>query len=191
MDIPAHIIARFWSRVACTPDPGCWLWLAGRTTAGYGVLHPAKWQCLYAHRLAWQLASGTPPPPGWYVLHTCDCRPCVRNDEAGTYTINGVVRQRFGHLWLGTHADNVADMVEKGRHGALAHPERFPGPLLNRQTKVGEAHHAAKLTEAQVRAIRAIPDAAMSQRAMARLFGVNAITIARIRSGEAWRHVTP
>lgn len=53
-----------------------------------------------AHRLAWELANG-PVPAGQFVLHRCDNPPCARPD----------------HLFLGTAADNTADMRSKGRGG--------------------------------------------------------------------------
>jgi len=89
-------IARFWSRVQKTE--GCWTWMAGRTPFGYGKV--AFYRCnLMTHRVAWGLVNGQ-IPEGMCVLHHCDNPSCVRPE----------------HLFLGTLADNNADMVRKGRH---------------------------------------------------------------------------
>lgn len=91
----------------------CWTWTGSIASTGYGQLtHRA---IHYAtHRLAFEFSFGK-IPEGFSVLHTCDKRSCVRNDDAGWYEINGVLRPRFGHLWIGTQADNMADMANKGR----------------------------------------------------------------------------
>lgn len=90
---------KFWSRVKKTK--GCWIW-TGATIRGYGQIRYGKGngKLYLAHRLSWQLHYGKAPPSGLGVLHHCDNPPCV-NPE---------------HLWLGTQADNAADMVSKGRH---------------------------------------------------------------------------
>lgn len=111
----------FWSKVDTTGE--CWLWLAARIPPyGYGnfggTQDGVRWVKL-AHRHAYELAHG-PIPEGMWVLHRCDNPPCVRPD----------------HLFLGTHADNMRDMVAKGRHWATKkthckHGHPFEGDNLS------------------------------------------------------------
>lgn len=105
---------RLWPKVRKTDD--CWDFL-GALRWGYGVIGSGGHDgpTVYAHRLAWEIASGAPVPPGHQINHTCDRRICVRNDDAGVYIVKGVELPRFGHLFLGTHATNTADMIAKGR----------------------------------------------------------------------------
>lgn len=80
------------------PNSGCWLWLARVSPNGYGSTN-VDGRDTGAHRASY-LAFNGPIPSGLHVLHRCDVPLCVNPD----------------HLWLGTNADNVRDMVAKGRH---------------------------------------------------------------------------
>jgi hypothetical protein len=94
------------------------------------------------------------------VLHTCDVRACVRPD----------------HLFLGTAADNTADMLSKGRYRSVRHP--------------GEANGIAKLTAAQVIEIRKRDIRARGmKRQLAREFGVSPSLIWTIVTRRGWKHV--
>jgi hypothetical protein len=77
--------------LALDQETGCLLWKQGERRV-YGSI------AISAHRLAWEMARGA-IPPGLHVLHRCDEPRCC-NPE---------------HLFLGTQAENMADMHRKGR----------------------------------------------------------------------------
>lgn len=98
-------------------ETGCWVWqlsIRPPPLMPYG-------QVWYegtnhnVHRLMYKLCVGDPGK--LYVLHNCDNPPCC-NPE---------------HLFLGTHVDNVQDMIDKGR----------------RASTKGENHGGALISEAQ------------------------------------------
>jgi HNH endonuclease len=105
----------------------CIEWSGGKNKSGYG----RKWhkgRVLLAHRVAWIETHG-PIPDGMCVLHRCDVRSCVNVE----------------HLFLGTQADNMRDMAEKGRarspqQGKTHCPAGHPYDEENTYVHMSERH---------------------------------------------------
>jgi hypothetical protein len=143
----------FWSKVDRSGGPhSCWPWTGAQRRGGYGVITRRNGETV-AHREAYRLASGQ-PAGALLVCHHCDNRLCCNP----------------AHLFLGTHADNMRDMAQKGRRR---------GPR-------GSDVWTAKLDESLAEQIRARHRAGESQRALARAFGVSQRQVWSVVHGLAW-----
>jgi hypothetical protein len=134
----------FWTRVNKTED--CWLWTGAKDKRGYGSIRVGgkSGRSYPAHRIAW-LLWWHQDPNDREVCHHCDNPSCVRPC----------------HLFLGTHADNMADMARKERN-------------------------ARKLTSDGVRFIR---NSDLSSTEVAAVLGIAAVTVRAVRQGRIWSHV--
>lgn len=132
----------------------CIEWRKSKTVWGYGqVMFCGKMQKAHRLSLAWKL--GRPLNNGECACHTCDNRGCVNAD----------------HLFVGTHAENSADMVRKGR-----------------QAK-GAENGSAVVSEVEVVAIRAHLRAGQKRAAVARFFEISWSQVDRIGRRESWRNI--
>jgi hypothetical protein len=64
----------FWSKVQKRAD-GCWVWMAGVNTGGYG-----GYQQKMVHRLTYEALVG-PIPQGLELDHLCRVKPCCNPDH--------------------------------------------------------------------------------------------------------------
>ena len=163
------IIDRYLAKVDKSGGPdACWLW-TGSTNKGYGQLGAGPCPPGVARNSRKPIKAhrfayeleNGAIPDGMNVLHGCDAPRCCNPR----------------HLFLGTQADNMRDMDTKGRRVT---PDRR-----------GERHGRARLTDDDVRQIRAIYAAGtMSQTELGRLFKVTQVQISSIVRRESWSHVS-
>lgn len=145
-----------WVLSECVYDPetGCALWPHATRGRGYGVVKVGTGP-QDAHRFVYGALVGD-IPPGRFVCHACDTPRCCRPE----------------HLFLGTPAENNADMGRKGR------------------SRFGERHPHSKLTDDVVRAIRqmaALPG--VSNVDVAREFGISPVHAWKITNLKSWVRV--
>lgn len=131
----------------------CWLWPKKSTVIKVGNAMTRS------SRVAYLLWYGKDPYP-LHVLHHCDNPRCV----------NPL------HLFLGTHADNMRDMKEKGR-------------ASRKKVNQGSSHGLHKLTEAQVKNIRFRRSKGASQRSLAAKYKIDPSTISDICNRKSWTHI--
>lgn len=148
--IDPNVARRFWAKVPSRPDIGCWEWAGCRGVAGYGYLRIGGGGSspIVASRVSWLIHTGEDPGDK-FVLHHCDNPPCIR------YHPN--------HLYLGTHQDNMDDMIKKNRS-------------------------YTKLNNYQVTQIRELAKY-NSNVSISKKFGIANSTVSRIISGKMWKHL--
>lgn len=132
----------------------CREWFGYIGADGYGRTSrktASGWRKVLTHRQAWIDAKG-PIPKGFFVCHKCDNRAC----------------RRVSHLFLGTPAQNSADMVRKQRSLAHQHQPR------------------AKLTPRQIVEVRCL-QGLLTQRSLAAIYAVNQSQISRVMTEDRWK----
>ena len=140
----------------CKEYTGC------RNRGGYGVVRHGGRSHL-AHRAAYCEFHGIPIEriKGLVIRHECDNRACVEPT----------------HLRVGTQADNVKDMMDRGRSSP---PPRF----------AGGSHAMAKLSYEDVKAIRLERSNGALNTDLAKKYGVTPTTIGLIVRHRTWNDPT-
>lgn len=142
------LLSRFWAGFNKRGFDECWEWKSGLDKDGYGSISQNR-KHYRAHRFSYELHYG-PIPEGLSALHRCDNPRCVNPN----------------HLFLGTSADNVADMLQKNRFGrSKLTPEEV--------TKIRDLYERGGVTHAD----------------LAAEYGVSGPTIGRIVNRKGWHHI--
>jgi hypothetical protein len=160
----AEDLARFWGKVDKSGD--CWLWTGGTSAKGYGTFRygskrDGSLRNVIAPRFSWELVNG-PIPPGLLVCHRCDVPACINP----------------AHMFLGTAAENSADMVSKGRHLA--------GNARAAQKRQGLSSGKVHLTLKEMAMIRDAYAPGVRTGLLAAQYGVTRQLIWKIGTGKHW-----
>lgn len=137
-------------------ENGCLVWTGRVHPTGYGGIYcQRRGKNVGAHRLSYEVHVG-PIPRGWVVCHRCDNPLCIEPS----------------HLFVGTHADNVADRVAK------------------RRSARGERHGLTYITANDVRAIRKLRSKGLPYSTIAERVGASIHTVGNVVRGHSWGHVS-
>ena len=205
------IRVRFEDRIGSREE--CWVWTGSMLKSGYGRMRfngPSR----RAHRISYELYRSR-IPEGLNVLHTCDNPTCVNPEHLflGTDVDNNKDRDTKGrtahqkgeasgasklteqdiraikqdtrrHLVVAREYGVVPSLIGMIRRGLRW--SHVDGPVWPTIPPRGEACHCAKLTEQDIRSIRA--DTRV-QRVIATAYGVTPSLISMIRNRRIWKHV--
>lgn len=126
----------------------CWEWSGSKDPCGYGRIKSLG-KNFSVHRIAYELWIGSVEDNS--VLHKCDNPSCFNPD----------------HLFLGTQADNMKDMVVKGR---------------GYQPKwAGESHPNSRLSDEDITSIKSDT---RTQRVIASEYGITQAHVSNIKNGK-------
>lgn len=150
---------RFWKKVSISEHPnGCWMWNGGVSARNYGMLVScvgSKRVNMCAHRISYYLKYKHLPPDA-LVCHHCDQPRCVNP----------------GHLFLGTHAQNQHDKVNKFRQ---AHSEAHGRSVLSAEDVQ------------QIRVLRHFLNTSIIK--LSNMYGVGTYAIEAIITEVNWKHL--
>lgn len=159
---PANTPDVLWSKVDKRGEDECWNWMGYKNEDGYGRVQIKEW-AYFAHRVIFDLVNPgiieLNAPKSYdetgFLLHTCDNPSCCNPK----------------HLWVGTHAQNMADKVAKNRQ------KKFP-------TDTGPR---CKLTMQQAREARKLRKEGISTRELAQRFGVSLPSMKTLIRGDSYK----
>lgn len=147
---------RFWTKVKISASDQCWEWTGSKYQNGYGQFFKSPMK-ITAHRFSFELAYGE-ISSDLVVCHSCDNRGCV----------NPL------HLFVGTQADNIQDMVKKKRR---VHTSR-----------VGSNNGRAKISEEEANEIRRLySKGCFTAKQLGHSFGISETQTLRIINNQSWK----
>ena len=114
----------------------------------------------YAHRNAWAQEHG-PIPSGMVVMHLCNNTSCVNVE----------------HLRCGTQSDNIRQAIAEGRY------------VINAPGLKGEDLVQSKLSEDDVRTIRARRAIGETYRSIAEDYPITKVAVRDVCVRRTWKHV--
>lgn len=158
--------AQAYVRARVRDDGTCWIWTKALDRTGRGQASVPK---RYHDRSGWRRV-----PMQAHKLSFLAFRGDVPEGFYVCHTCDRPACVNPEHLWIGTPTENMQDMLEKGR-----------GVFVR-----GERHGRAKLTERDVREIRARHARGETRRALCAAFGVAQTTMRALLLRETWVHVT-
>lgn len=136
---------RFMAYVEKSDD--CWIWKGGINRRGYGKFSFLEKKSAIASRVSYELFKG-PIEKEKYVCHLCDIPLCVNPD----------------HLWIGSHVENMLDMIEKERQ----HSKLLPMDIIKIRKLWEQGSSNAKLCE---------------------MFNITSGTVSSIIHRRIWKHI--
>lgn len=161
-EVKNKLTENIWSKIKFGELNECWIWGGSKTQAGYGRIgfrKNGKNIFLLAHRIVYEA-----------IFSDFDSKLEVRH-----YVCGNPICCNPNHLKIGTHKNNMEDMVRMGRHWTIPHK--------------GEENGQAKLKEEQVIVIKNRALNGEKYCDLAEEFGVSPPMISLIMRGIKWKHL--